>query len=143
MPSSRLAIYRIVQESLTNTLKHGGPGAAATVGFDWQRAALAVTVADNGHGVGPGRTDGGGHGLVGMRERIALYGGSLRAGPRGSEGYSLAADIPVDPAPEVILTSSLDGSDFGALVADSPALGFIPKGDLSARAVEALLGRAG
>jgi len=56
------------------------------------------------------------------------------------DGFEVAKRLAVlDPAPRVILTSSLDGSDFGALVAGSPALGFIPKGDLSARAIEALL----
>jgi signal transduction histidine kinase len=93
-PTAGLAIYRIVQESLTNTLKHGGPGAAATVGFDWQQAALAVTVADNGHGVGPGRTDGGGHGLVGMRERLAVFGGALELGPRPGGGFQVRAWLP-------------------------------------------------
>ena len=56
------------------------------------------------------------------------------------DGFEVAERLSgLMPAPQVILTSSLDGSDFGALVAASPALGFIPKGDLSARAIEALL----
>ena len=56
------------------------------------------------------------------------------------DGFEVAERLAaLDPAPEVILTSSLDGTDFGALVAGSPALGFIPKAELSARAIEALL----
>ena len=56
------------------------------------------------------------------------------------DGFELAEQLAaLDPAPDVILTSSLDGTDFGALVASSPALGFIPKAELSARAIEALL----
>jgi DNA-binding NarL/FixJ family response regulator len=60
------------------------------------------------------------------------------------DGFEVAERLSaLESAPQVILTSSLDGSDFGALVVDSPALGFISKGDLSARAIEALLGAAG
>jgi signal transduction histidine kinase len=92
-PTAGLAVYRIVQESLTNTLKHGGPGAAAMVGFDWQAAALAVTVADDGHGVAGPRPDGG-HGLVGMRERLAVFGGGLEAGPRPGGGFQVRARLP-------------------------------------------------
>jgi CheY-like chemotaxis protein len=60
------------------------------------------------------------------------------------DGFEVAERLrALDPAPEVILTSSLDGTDFGALVASSSALGFIPKAELSARAIEALLAPAG
>jgi len=60
------------------------------------------------------------------------------------DGFEVAERLcRLDPVPQVILTSSLDGSDFGALVSGSPALGFVPKSDLSARAIEALLASAG
>jgi signal transduction histidine kinase len=99
-PGIDLTVYRIVQEGLTNALKHAGP-ASATVSLDFRPTAIALRVDDNGAGSGA-RTDYPGHGLVGMRERVSLYGGTLRSGPRGAEGYSVAADIPLDPAPEVI-----------------------------------------
>jgi signal transduction histidine kinase len=103
-PGIDLTIYRIVQEGLTNALKHAGP-ASATVSLDFRPAAITLRVDDNGAGAGAGqdaRAGFHGHGLVGMRERVSLYGGTLRSGPRGGEGYSVAADIPLDPAPEVI-----------------------------------------
>ena len=91
-----LAAYRIVQEALTNTIKHAGP-ARAEVRLAFERDALTVVVADDGRGPGfePGRD---GHGLVGMRERVAVYGGELEAGPQAEGGYRLRAKLPVVPA---------------------------------------------
>jgi signal transduction histidine kinase len=100
-PGIDLTIYRIVQEGLTNALKHAGP-ASAQVSIAFHPDRIVLTVDDDGAGESAVPSGRSGHGLVGMRERVALYGGSLRAGPRGSQGYSLAADIPLDPAPEVI-----------------------------------------
>lgn len=92
-----LTVYRIVQESLTNTLKHAGP-ARAGVRIQYKGDGLDVEVADTG--VGQTRTTAGnarvGHGLVGMRERVALYGGSLRTGPRPGGGFRVHAVIPID-----------------------------------------------
>jgi signal transduction histidine kinase len=84
--------YRVVQEALTNVLKHAGPSRA------WVRLAdrdgtLRIEVRDDGRGVN-GRAPGTGHGLVGMRERVAVYGGTLDAGPIPGGGYLLVADLP-------------------------------------------------
>lgn len=96
-PGIALTVYRIVQEGLTNTLKHAGP-ARAGVRITYGHETLELEVADTG--VGPrattttiGRV---GHGLVGMRERVALYGGTLRTGPRPGGGFRVHAMIPVD-----------------------------------------------
>ncbi|MGI5215190.1 sensor histidine kinase, partial [Plantactinospora sp. CA-290183] len=93
-PGVALTIFRIVQEALTNTLKHAGTATAQvrlTFGGHW----LIVEVSDTGRGPvpTPGRV---GHGLVGMRERVALYGGTLRTGPRPGGGYRVYAKIPMD-----------------------------------------------
>jgi signal transduction histidine kinase len=96
-----LAAYRIVQEALTNALKHGGPGGAHV----WIRRHahdLEIEVLDDGPGTPgqrPASPNGGGHGLVGMRERVAVYGGTLEAGPRPAGGYAIRARLPLEPAP--------------------------------------------
>lgn len=79
-----LVVHRLVQEALTNTLKHAGRGARARIRFDWSGGALVVEVSDNGQG--PGVNDGAGQGLIGMRERMAVVGGSVRTGPAGEDG---------------------------------------------------------
>jgi signal transduction histidine kinase len=86
-----LSVYRIVQESLTNVLKHAGP-ACAEVTVHADTDAVAIDVVDNGVGA----TDGSGarHGLVGMRERVALFGGDLSAGPRPGGGFAVHARLP-------------------------------------------------
>jgi signal transduction histidine kinase len=94
-----LSAYRIVQEALTNSLKHAGP-AHATVHVRYGRSDVEVTVTDDGSG--PGLAEGGnghdgGHGLVGMRERVALYGGELEVGPRQGGGFEVRARLPVAP----------------------------------------------
>jgi signal transduction histidine kinase len=89
-----LVAYRIVQEGLTNAIKHAGP-ARATVTVCVGPSELALTIADDGRG--PVERSETGHGLVGMRERVALYGGELHAGPRvGANGYEVRARIPLD-----------------------------------------------
>ncbi|SEG28102.1 Signal transduction histidine kinase [Thermomonospora echinospora] len=93
-PGMQLTIFRIVQESLTNTLKHGGPGASARVRLHYGDEAIEVTVADDGRGAAA-RDDGLGHGLAGMRERAAVYGGSVRAGPRAGGGFEVVARLPL------------------------------------------------
>jgi signal transduction histidine kinase len=89
-----LAAYRIVQEALTNVLKHAGR-ARARVLVRYELGAVHVEVDDDGRGAAtrPVRVNGSGHGLVGMRERAALYGGELEAGPRPGGGYRVAATL--------------------------------------------------
>ncbi|MFI7436376.1 histidine kinase [Micromonospora haikouensis] len=89
-----LTVYRIVQEALTNALKHAGE-ATAVVRLTFGAAYLAVEVTDTGRGPAPGAVRVG-HGLVGMRERVGLYGGTLRAGARPGGGYRVYARIPVE-----------------------------------------------
>jgi signal transduction histidine kinase len=93
-PGVDLSAYRIVQEGLTNALKHAGP-ARAIVTVRYGPGALDLEVADDGRGMAS--SDGGGHGLVGMRERAALFGGTLQAGPRVEGGYALHATLPLGP----------------------------------------------
>jgi signal transduction histidine kinase len=94
-----LAAYRIVQEALTNVLKHAGP-ATATVVVRASGDAVAVEVRDDGRGQNGDRVAGGGHGLVGMRERAALYGGCVEAGNRpDGAGYRVRARLLVDGTP--------------------------------------------
>ncbi|HEX3977884.1 MAG TPA: histidine kinase [Solirubrobacteraceae bacterium] len=91
-----LSVYRIVQEALTNVIRHAH-AQQATVTLGYTPAALEVTVLDDGTGSGGDRGDGGdgGHGLVGMRERVALFGGELEAGQRNyGNGYRVRAVIP-------------------------------------------------
>jgi signal transduction histidine kinase len=91
-PGLELAAYRIIQEALTNALKHGGPG-SARVFVRHDRDALELEVLDNGRVHAP--SDGEGFGLTGMRERIALYGGELEHGRRNGGGYRLRARLPL------------------------------------------------
>jgi signal transduction histidine kinase len=90
-PGIDLSAYRIVQEALTNALKHAGP-ARARVRLCYEPGGLEVEVADDGAGSVNG--DGGGHGLAGIRERVAVYGGELEAGQRSEGGYALRARLP-------------------------------------------------
>jgi signal transduction histidine kinase len=91
-----LAAYRIVQESLTNTFKHAGPDAKADVTVAFQKDHLRVCVDDDGcgpDGHSHRGSTGAGHGLVGMRERVAMYNGSLDTGHRADGGYSVIAEL--------------------------------------------------
>jgi signal transduction histidine kinase len=101
-----LSVFRIVQEALTNTLKHAGP-AHAHIALRYSPLELVLQVTDDGRGAANalvgreangngGRRDG--QGLVGMRERVALYGGELRTGPRPGGGYEVEARLPLTPA---------------------------------------------
>ena len=92
-PGIDLSAYRIVQEALTNTLKHAGP-AEAEVTVRYHHSTLELEILDNGTGA-PARVNGSGHGLVGMRERVALYGGSLEAGARNGHGFGVRARLPL------------------------------------------------
>jgi signal transduction histidine kinase len=93
-PGVALTIFRIVQEALTNTLKHAGE-ATAEVRLDVGQRWLHLEVFDTGQGPRLDRTRLG-HGLLGMRERVALYGGTLRVGPRPGGGFRVYAKIPMD-----------------------------------------------
>lgn len=89
-----LSAYRIVQESLTNTVRHGGPGVSATVELAYGDDSLDVVVVDDGRGAAAVPSNGGGNGLVGIRERVAVLGGSLEAGAKPGGGYRVHASIP-------------------------------------------------
>jgi signal transduction histidine kinase len=89
-----LTAYRLVQEGLTNALKHSH-ATHAEVHVRYADGSVELVVRDDGNGNGKG--DGGGHGLVGMRERVAVIGGELAAGPRQDGGYELRAKLPVAP----------------------------------------------
>lgn len=90
-----LTAYRLIQEGLTNALKHARAKRAQVL-VRYGAGDIELTVSDDGRGAGSG--DGGGHGLVGMRERVAVYGGELEAGPRSEGGYRLRAKLPVASA---------------------------------------------
>jgi len=91
-PGVDLSAYRIVQEALTNALKHAGP-ARARVLLRYDADELELEIADDGAGSGDG--SGSGHGLIGMRERVSVYGGELQAGRRPEGGYALRARLPL------------------------------------------------
>jgi signal transduction histidine kinase len=94
-----LAAYRIVQEALTNTVKHGGK-ATARVTVRYTEDTLEIEVLDDGRGAAaPLLTiaEGGGHGLIGMRERVGLFGGELHTGPVLTGGYRVYARMPIEP----------------------------------------------
>jgi signal transduction histidine kinase len=96
-PSADHSAYRILQESLTNVLRHGGPTVRARVKMAYDQAGVAIEVTDDGQGV-PAESDGGGHGLGGMRERAEAVGGTLTAGPRPGGGFVVSARLPTQAA---------------------------------------------
>ncbi|MFD4032854.1 sensor histidine kinase [Streptomyces sp. NPDC058637] len=98
-----LTAYRIVQEALTNTRKHGGPDAGASVRLVYFDDGLGLLVEDDGRGAAhelyeDGGADGAGHGMIGMRERVGMVGGTLDAGPRPGGGFRISALLPLKPA---------------------------------------------
>jgi signal transduction histidine kinase len=104
-PGVNLSAYRIVQEALTNVLKHGG-GAPTRVAMSFGDDGLDLAVTDSGPGAGAslsgpgaGQPPTGGQGLIGMRERVAMFGGDLHAGPLPGGGYEVRAHIPCDQGP--------------------------------------------
>ncbi|MDT0476920.1 sensor histidine kinase [Streptomyces sp. DSM 41014] len=104
LPSGvELTAYRIVQEALTNTRKHGGPNTGASVRLVYFDDGLGLLVEDDGKGAPhelyeEGGPDGQGHGLIGMRERVGMVGGTLDAGPRPGGGFRISALLPLKPA---------------------------------------------
>jgi signal transduction histidine kinase len=99
-PGVELTIYRIVQEALTNTRKHA-TASVASVRLIYRRDEVDIEIADPGpaSSLRTGTVAPSGHGLVGMHERVAVYGGGLEAGPNAGGGFTVTARIPVDPAP--------------------------------------------
>jgi signal transduction histidine kinase len=89
-----LAVYRIAQEALTNTIKHAGPKAKAGIVVDYGEDEFRIAIGDSGRGAPVVTNFSGGHGLIGMRERATLYGGSLQAGPQPGGGYLVEAKFP-------------------------------------------------
>ncbi|MFE0702965.1 sensor histidine kinase [Streptomyces sp. NPDC058872] len=104
LPSGvELTAYRIVQEALTNTRKHGGPDVGASVRLVYFDDGLGLLVEDDGRGAPQemyedGGADGRGHGLIGMRERVGMVGGTLDAGPRPGGGFRISALLPLKSA---------------------------------------------
>jgi signal transduction histidine kinase len=92
-PGVDLSAYRIVQEALTNALKHAGPATARVV-VRYREDDLELEIADTG--AGASASDGEGHGLAGMRERVSLYGGKIETGPRDGGGFAVRARLPLD-----------------------------------------------
>jgi signal transduction histidine kinase len=92
----QLTVYRLVQEALTNTLKHGGAGAHATVRLEFLPGELRVDIDDDGTGAAAPATASVGGGLVGMRERVHAYGGDVRAGPGQPRGWKVSARLHLD-----------------------------------------------
>ncbi len=112
-----LAAYRIVQEALTNVLKHAGPAPKAFVQLRWEEDSLTVSIADDGRGAAA-RGDGAGLGIPGMAERASAFGGTLTAGPKAGGGFLVRARLPLAPrdgslasmpAPHAGLTPGADG----------------------------------
>jgi signal transduction histidine kinase len=95
-PGVDFTAYRIVQEALTNVLKHAGRASASVV-VGYEEGALLLEILDDGRGVN-GHTAQGGHGLMGMRERVGVYGGSFEAGPRTGGGFRVAVRLPFEEA---------------------------------------------
>ncbi|MFD2765014.1 sensor histidine kinase [Micromonospora eburnea] len=100
-PGLELTVYRVVQESLTNALKHAGVGASVELSLDWSATTVVVRAVDDGRGrpvVRPAPS--GGHGLVGMRERVGVYDGTLTAGPTLAGGWRVEARLPLPSVPD-------------------------------------------
>ena len=96
-PGVQLAVYRLVQEALTNTMKHAGPGSSATVRLQLMPSEVRVEVDDDGIGSAT-PTGAPGGGLTGMRERISAFGGELDCGPRQPRGWRVTARLRLDTA---------------------------------------------
>jgi signal transduction histidine kinase len=92
----QLTIYRLIQEALTNTLKHGGPGARAVVRLAYLPGEVQLDIDDDGAGAAAAQPASTGHGLAGMRERVLTFGGQVQAGPRSPAGWRVAARLRLD-----------------------------------------------
>jgi signal transduction histidine kinase len=122
-----LTAYRIVQEALTNARKHGGPQTSATVRIRFDDRGLDMLIEDNGRGASAelardGGEDGFGHGLIGMRERVGMVGGTLDAGPRSGGGFRINAVLPLAPSRRPAPTPAATSASASAPVsASAPA----------------------
>jgi signal transduction histidine kinase len=94
--AAQLAVYRLVQEALTNTLKHGGPAASAVVRMSYEPGELRVDIEDDGAGASAPAPQTPGRGLAGMRQRVQTFGGEVRAGPRSPAGWRVSARLRLD-----------------------------------------------
>jgi signal transduction histidine kinase len=92
-PPVQATLYRLVQEALTNTLKHGGVGASATVRIEYRADEVLLDVTDDGAGAAAPVPAGVGRGLTGMRERAHAFGGDVRTGPRAAGGWQVRARL--------------------------------------------------
>jgi len=93
-PGVDLSAYRIIQEAITNVLKHANASRVEVI-VNYRPDAVAVTISDNGAGPGPQNGGSNGHGLAGMRERVALFGGDLSTGTSALGGFTVRATLPV------------------------------------------------
>jgi signal transduction histidine kinase len=110
-PGAALAAYRVVQESLTNARKHGGPAVTAAVMLRFCEDQLVIKVTDDGRARAvPADGDGLGHGLIGMRERVEVHGGRVTAGPRPSGGWRVTATLPLPAAATSVGSAAPRGS---------------------------------
>ncbi|WP_265521791.1 sensor histidine kinase [Oerskovia flava] len=98
-PGAGLTVYRVCQEALTNVLKHAGPDPAVTVVVRWKVDTLHLEVDDDGRGASARAESSPGFGLLGMRERAAIFGGTITAGPRPGGGFRVRFTMPIPPAP--------------------------------------------
>ena len=117
-----LAAYRIVQEALTNSVKHGGK-ASARVSVRYSDDHIEIEVVDDGRGAAAqllSARDGGGHGLIGMRERVGLFGGVLEAGPVLTGGYRVYARMPLEPEDAARAKSEREKSQAAADASSGP-----------------------
>jgi signal transduction histidine kinase len=94
----RLCVYRVIQEALTNTMKHAGREARATVCVQYAPSEIRVLAEDDGQGTTPLPLPRSGHGLEGMRERVRAFGGDVSSGPRSPHGWTVAARLPLGEA---------------------------------------------
>jgi signal transduction histidine kinase len=108
-PGIALSAYRVAQEALTNVLRHAGAGARVRMVVTYETEALTLDIVDDGRGRRTATTEHGGvgHGLVGMRERVALFGGTLDAGPRPEGGFRVRARFPLDAGADLGLDLDL------------------------------------
>lgn len=120
-PAAGTAVYRLVQEALSNARRHAGPGAKVTIDEQWTGDGLSIAVSDDGRGA-KSADDGHqpGYGLIGMRERVTAVGGTLEAGPVPSGGFHVAAILPYAPGP-AMSTAKLNQSGDGRMNAPTTA----------------------
>jgi signal transduction histidine kinase len=121
-PTAELALYRLIQEALTNVLKHARQATQARVLMRYAKPVIEVRVVDDGQGRGTGEAPvSGGHGLVGMRERAAMFGGTVSAGPRAGHGWQVHARLDIGALDRSARDSSALDGERTLAKADVPA----------------------